>query len=268
MLAQDAAARLVRGLLMVREPPSRSRHHPALVAGQLVETLGPTGAGANVFSGSTLLPDEQPVIFIVDDDPSMRATLSDVMRSVGLAAQTFASAEDFLRSKLPDVPGCLVLDVRLPGQSGLDFQLTLAESGNELPVVFITGHGDVSTSVRAMKAGAVDFLTKPFRDQDLLDAVRVAIERDRERREHAMHVADLHEHYRSLTERERDIMALVVLGHPNKQVAAALGLVEVTVKADRRQIMRKMGARSLLELARMADRLGGPAEKNSRRRTA
>jgi len=215
------------------------------------------------------LLDEQPVVLVVDDDPSMRAALSDVMRSVGLAVQTFASAEDFLRSKLPDAPGCLVLDVRLPGQSGLDFQRSLSESGVKLPIVFVTGHGDVPTSVRAMKAGAVDFLNKPFRDQDLLDAVRVAIERDCARREDAMHIADLQERYRSLTQRERDIMALVVLGHANKQVAAALGLVEVRVKGDRRQIMRKMGARSLLELARMADRLGGPAEKNSRRcRTA
>ena len=215
---------------------------------------------------STPPGDEQPVVFVVDDDASMRATLLDVMRSVGLEVQTFQSTREFLSSKLPDAPGCLVLDVRLPGQSGLDFQRTLAESGIGLPVVFITGHGDVPMTVRAMKAGAVDFLTKPFRDQDLLDAVRVAIERDRERRERAMHVADLHERYRSLTERARDIMALVVLGHPNKQVAAALGLVEVTVKADRRQIMRKMGARSLLELVRMADSLGGPAEKNPRRR--
>ena len=234
-----------------------------------METLGTTGAHASLLRGSTLLSNEQPVIFIVDDDPSMRATLSDVMRSVGLAVQTFGLAEDFLRSKLPDAPGCLVLDVRLPGQNGLDFQRTLAESGIELPVVFITGHGDVPTSVRAMKAGAVDFLTKPFRDQDLLDAVRVAIERDRARREHAMHVADLHERYRSLTERERDIMALVVLGRPNKQITVALGLVEVTVKADRRRIMHKMGARSLLELVRMADRLSSREEKNShRRRTA
>jgi FixJ family two-component response regulator len=230
------------------------------------KTNVPHEVGADV---STPPGDARPVVFVVDDDPSMRATLSDVMRSVGLEVQTFQSTREFLSSKLPDAPGCLVLDVRLPGQSGLDFQLTLAESGNELPVVFITGHGDVSMSVRAMKAGAVDFLTKPFRDQDLLDAVRVAIERDRERRKHAMHVADLHERYRSLTERERDIMALIVLGHANKQVAAALGLVELRVKGDRRQIMRKMGARSLLELVRMADRLGGPAKKTPRRlRTA
>jgi FixJ family two-component response regulator len=202
------------------------------------------------------LSDEQPVIFIVDDDPSMRATLSDVMRSVGVAVQTFGSAQDFLRSQLPDAPACLVLDVRLPGQSGLDFQRTLAERGINLPVVFISGHGDVSMSVRAMKAGAVDFLTKPFRDQDLLDAVHVAVERDRARRKQAVHTADLQERYRALTERERDVMALVVLGRPNKQVGGELGLAEVTVKAHRRQIMQKMGAKSLPELVRIAHRLG------------
>jgi FixJ family two-component response regulator len=202
------------------------------------------------------LIDEQPVIFIVDDDPSMRATLSDVMRSVGVAVQTFGSAQDFLRSKLPDAPGCLVLDVRLPGQSGLDFQRTLAELGIGLPVVIISGHGDVSMSVRAMKAGAVDFLTKPFRDQDLLDAVHVAVERDRARRKQAVHTADLQERYLALTEREREVMALVVLGRPNKQIGGELGLAVVTVKAHRRQIMQKMGAKSLPELVRMAERLG------------
>jgi FixJ family two-component response regulator len=202
------------------------------------------------------LSDEQPVIFIVDDDPSMRATLSDVMRSVGLAVQTFGSAEGFLGSKLPDAPGCLVLDVRLPGQSGLDFQRTLAELGIGLPVVIISGHGDVSMSVRAMRAGAVDFLAKPFRDQDLLDAVHVAVERDRARRKQAVHTADLQERYWALTERERDVMALVVLGRPNKQIGGALGMAEVTVKAHRRQVMQKMGAKSLPELVRIADRLG------------
>ena len=199
---------------------------------------------------------------MVDDDSSMRATLTDVMRSVGLQVQTFASAREFMGSKLPDAPGCLVLDVRLPGQSGLDFQRTLAESGIELPVVFITGHGDVPMSVRAMKAGAVDFLIKPFRDQDLLDAVHAAIERDRARRQHVTRVADLEERYRSLTERERDIMALVVVGRLNKQIASELGLAEVTVKAHRSQIMHKMGAKSLPELVRMADRLSGAAEKD------
>jgi FixJ family two-component response regulator len=208
------------------------------------------------------LTDEHPVILIIDDDSSMRATLADVMRSVGLAVQTFASAQDFLGSKLPDAPACLVLDVHLNGQSGLDLQRTLAESGIELPVVFISGHGDVQLSVRAMKAGAVDFLAKPFRDQDLLDAVHEGIERDRARRRRAVKVAELHERYRSLTERERDIMALVVLGHPNKQIAANLALAEVTVKAHRRQIMHKMRARSLPELVRMAGRLRGAPDQN------
>ena len=208
------------------------------------------------------MTDEHPVIFIIDDDPSMRATLADVMRSVGLAVQTFASAQDFLGSKLPDAPACLVLDVRLPGQSGLDLHRTLAESGIELPVVFISGNGDVQISVRAMKAGAVDFLAKPFRDQDLLDAVHEGIERDRARRGRAVKAAELHERYRSLTERERDIMAFVVLGHPNKQIAAKLGLAEVTVKAHRRQIMLKMRARSLPELVRMAGRLRGAPDQH------
>jgi FixJ family two-component response regulator len=206
--------------------------------------------------------DEPPVVFVVDDDSSMRATLSDVMRSVGLQVQTFASAREFMGNKLPDAPACLVLDVRLPGQSGLDFQRTLAESGIELPVVFITGHGDVPMSVRAMKAGAVDFLIKPFRDQDLLDAVHGAIERDRERRRHLTLVAGLNERYRSLTQRERDVMALVVVGRLNKQIASEIGLAEVTVKAHRSQIMHKMGAKSLPELVRMADRLGDTPEKD------
>ncbi len=201
--------------------------------------------------------DEQPVVFVVDDDPSMRATLTDVMRSVGLQVQTFSSAREFMDSKPPDAPGCLVLDVRLPGQSGLEFQRTLAESGMELPVVFITGHGDVSMSVRAMKAGAVDFLIKPFRDQDLLDAVHAAIARDRTRRQQVIGLADLEERYRSLTERERNIMAFVVVGRLNKVIASELGLAEVTVKAHRSQLMHKMGAKSLPELVRMADRLGG-----------
>ena len=208
------------------------------------------------------MTNEHPVIFIIDDDPSMRATLADVMRSVGLAVQTFASAQDFLGTRLPDAPACLVLDVRLPGQSGLDLHRTLAESGIELPVVFISGHDDVQMSVRAMKAGAVDFLAKPFRDQNLLDAVHEGIERDRARRARAVKVADLHERYRSLTERERAIMTFVVLGHPNKQIAAKLGVTEVTVKAYRRQIMHKMRARSLPELVRMAGRLRGAPDQH------
>ena len=208
------------------------------------------------------MTDDHPVILIIDNDPSMRATLADVMRSVGLAVQTFASAQELLGSKLPDAPACLVLDARLPGQSDPDLQRTLAESGVELPVVFISGHDDVQMSVRAMKAGAVDFLAKPFRDQDLLDAVHEGIERDRARRARAVKVAKLHERYRSLTERERDIMALVVLGHPNKQIAAELALAEATVKAHRRQIMHKMKARTLSELVRMAGRLRGAPDRH------
>ena len=207
------------------------------------------------------MTEEQAIVFVVDDDPSMRATLSDVMRSVGLEVQTFKSAQEFLRSELPDAPGCLVLDVRLPGQSGLDFQRTLADSGIDLPVVFITGHGDVPMSVRAMKAGAVDFLIKPFRDQDLLDAVHAAIKRDRVRRQDATRLVDLRERFQSLTQRERDVMALVVLGRLNKQIAAELGVAEVTVKAHRSQTMHKMGANSLAELVRIADQLSGSSKK-------
>jgi FixJ family two-component response regulator len=205
--------------------------------------------------------EEQAIVFVVDDDPSMRATLSDVMRSVGLEVRTFKSAQEFLSSELPDTPGCLVLDVRLPGQSGLDFQRTLADSGIDLPVVFITGHGDVPMSVRAMKAGAVDFLIKPFRDQDLLDAVHAAIKRDRVRRQDATRLVDLRERFQSLTQRERDVMALVVLGRLNKQIAAELGVAEVTVKAHRSQTMHKMGADSLAELVRIADQLSGSLKK-------
>jgi len=206
------------------------------------------------------VPDE-PIVFVVDDDPSMRATLADIMRSVDIEVQAFKSPQELLKSKLPDAPGCLVLDVRLPGRSGLDLHRSLVESGIQLPVVFITGHGDVPMSVRAMKAGAVDFLIKPFRDQDLLDAVHVAIERDRSRRQQASRMAVLQERYRSLNDRERDVMMLVVQGRLNKQIAAELGLAEVTVKVHRSQLMQKMGASSLPELVRMADQLGTPSSK-------
>ena len=205
-------------------------------------------------------PDE-PIVFVVDDDPSMRATLADIMRSVDIEVQAFKSPQELLKANLPDAPGCLVLDVRLPGRSGLDLHRSLVESGIQLPVVFITGHGDVPMSVRAMKAGAVDFLIKPFRDQDLLDAVHVAIERDRVRRQRASRMAVLQERYRSLNERERDVMMLVVQGRLNKQIAAELGLAEVTVKVHRSQLMQKMGASSLPELVRMADQLGTPSRK-------
>jgi FixJ family two-component response regulator len=204
---------------------------------------------------SFIMPDVPAVVFVIDDDPSMRAALEDLVGSVGLQVRAFAAPQDFLQSKRPEAPGCLVLDVRLPGMSGLTFQKELAMRGVTLPVIFITGHGDIPMSVRAMKAGAVEFLTKPFHDQDLLDAIHTAIERDKERRREAVLVAELRERYTTLTERERQIMTLVVIGRANKQVAAALNLSEMTVKVHRGQVMRKMHAGSLPELVRMADRL-------------
>jgi FixJ family two-component response regulator len=198
------------------------------------------------------------VVFVVDDDPSMRAALGDLARSVGLQVQLFASAQEFLESKRLDAPGCLVLDVRLPGMGGLTFQSELARAGVALPVIFITGHGDIAMSVRAMKAGAVEFLTKPFNHQDLLDAIYAAIERDRARRREAVLVAELRDRHAMLTERERQVMTLVVTGRTNKQIAAELNLSEMTVKVHRGQVMHKMHARSLPDLVRMADRLAGP----------
>jgi FixJ family two-component response regulator len=198
------------------------------------------------------------VVFVIDDDTSMREALEDLVTSVGLQVQLFASPQEFLQRKMPDAPGCLVLDVRLPQMSGLTFQTELARVGNALPVIFITGHGDIPMSVRAMKAGAVEFLTKPFHHQELLDAIHAAIQRDRERRQEADLVTELHERSASLTERERQIMELVVTGRANKQIAAELNLSEMTVKVHRGQVMRKMQAKSLPELVRMADRLGVP----------
>jgi FixJ family two-component response regulator len=197
-----------------------------------------------------------PVVFVVDDDPSMRAALEDLISSVGLAPRLFASPQEFLQSPRSDTPGCLVLDVRLPGMSGLTFQKELERVGIALPIIFITGHGDIPMSVRAMKAGAVEFLTKPFNDQEMLDAIHAAIERDRQGRRQAVLVAELRDRYTTLTERERQIMTLVVIGRANKQIAAELNLSEMTVKVHRGQAMRKMQAVSLPELVRMADRLG------------
>src|SRR5262249_26977756 len=181
------------------------------------------------------------------------------MRSVGLAVQSFGSTKEFLGAERPDVPACMVLEIRLPGQSGLDFQQELAASKIQLPVIFITGHGDIPMSVRALKAGAVEFLTKPFRDQDLLDAVGLGIERDKRRRKEQSLHADLQRSFQSLTAREREVMARVAAGRPNKQVAAELHLSEVTVKVHRGHVMRKMGAKSLADLVRMVDRLGDTA---------
>jgi FixJ family two-component response regulator len=208
--------------------------------------------------GRLIMPDVPAVVFVIDDDPSMRGALEDLVGSVGLQVQPFASPQDFLQSQRPDAPGCLVLDVRLPGMSGLAFQKELVRLGVTLPVIFITGHGDIPMSVRAMKAGAVEFLTKPFHDQELLDAIHAGIERDRERRREAVLVAELQERYATLTERERQIMTFVVVGRANKQIAAELNLSEMTVKVHRGQVMRKMHAGSLPELVRMADRLGVP----------
>ena len=199
---------------------------------------------------------ERSVVFVVDDDTSMRGALENLIGSVGLEVRAFSSPQEFLADQRPDAPGCLVLDVRLPGKSGLAFQEDLVKAGIALPVIFITGHGDIPMSVRAMKAGAMEFLTKPVDDQVLLDAVHAAIERDRQKRRTAAQLAELQARYRTLTERERDVMKLVASGRANKQVAGDLGISEVTVKVHRGQVMRKMRARSLADLVRMADRLG------------
>ena len=214
-------------------------------------------SGATPLSAEAHLPgDNASVVFVIDDDASIRKSLSSLLRSVGLHVEVFSSPSEFLGSKLPNAPSCLVLDVRLPGVSGLDFQGELAKSNIEIPIVFITGHGDIPMTVQAMKAGAIEFLTKPFRDQDLLDAVQAGLTRDRARRARLTSVSDLKKHFDSLTAREKEILALVSSGLINKQAAAELGVTEVTVKVHRGNVMRKMGAHSLAELVRMADALG------------
>jgi FixJ family two-component response regulator len=199
---------------------------------------------------------EEPIVFVIDDDAPMREALGNLFRSVGLQVEVFGSASEFLQSKLPDVPGCLILDIRLPRLSGLDFQAELVKAGIHIPIIFMTGHGDIPMSVRAMKAGAIDFLTKPFRDQDMLDAVTTAIERDRGNRNEARILSDLRALFATLTPREREVMALVTAGLMNKQIAAEIGIAEITVKIHRGHIMRKMAAKSLADLVRMAQALG------------
>jgi FixJ family two-component response regulator len=201
-------------------------------------------------------PEAQSIVFVVDDDASLRDALSSLLRSVGLRVEVFGSAADFLKGRLPNAVSCLVLDIRLPGVSGLDFQAELAKAGIHIPIIFITGHGDIPMTVRAMKAGAVEFLTKPFREQDLLDAVQVALERDRSRRANDMAVEDLRTRFESLTLREQEVIGLVTAGLMNKQIAAEIGVSEITVKVHRGNVMKKMGARSLADLVRMADALG------------
>jgi FixJ family two-component response regulator len=201
-------------------------------------------------------PDDNPIVLVIDDDPDVRDGLKALLHSVNLESKVYRSAPEFFRSKLPDQVSCLILDVRLPGLSGLDFQTELAKANINIPIIFITGYGDIPMSVKAMKAGAVEFLTKPVREQDLLDAVRAALNRDRERRKSEERMHDLRTRFEALSQREQEVMGLVAAGLMNKQVAAEIGIVEVTVKVHRHNIMKKLGAKSLADLVRMADALG------------
>jgi FixJ family two-component response regulator len=202
------------------------------------------------------MTEARPIVFVVDDDPSVRRAIQRLVESVGLQVELFGSAQEFLRSERPNAPSCLVLDIRLPGISGLDFQRELADANIHIPIIFITAHGDIPMTVRAMKAGAVEFLTKPFRDQDLLDAIHLALERDRAHRQREAEIAVLRDRLESLTPREREVLPWVVAGLLSKQIADAIGATEATVKVHRSQLMRKMGASSLADLVRMAQKMG------------
>jgi FixJ family two-component response regulator len=202
------------------------------------------------------------IVFVIDDDDSVRRALQRLIRSVGLRVELFGSAHEFLERDRPNIPSCMILDIRLPGMSGLDFQRRLAEAKIHIPIIFITGHGDIAMTVRAMKAGAVEFLTKPFNDQDLLDAIQHALEQDRVRRQQEAEIATLRERFESLTPREQEILPRVVSGLLNKQIAGEIGTTEATVKVHRSQLMRKMGSKSVADLVRMAERIGIPVRKS------
>jgi FixJ family two-component response regulator len=206
--------------------------------------------------------DADAIVFVVDDDPSIREAIKSLVSLGGLRVETFGTAQEFLQNERPDLPGCLVLDVELPGLSGLDLQRELAAHGIKLPIIFITGYGDIPMSVRAMKAGATEFLTKPFHDEDLLGAIQQALERDRLARQHSREIAELRERFDTLTSREREVMSLVVAGWLNKQIGFELGISEITVKIHRGRVMNKMGVQSLAELVRMTERLEIPTAKN------